>query len=168
VVPRSSGGTTSTASGTAVGESLGNATAGEITGLSINSQTSGVGGTVSATVLGGTPRRPAASIVRLGDVARLEMGSQNYRQAMSFDGHPSVGVAVFQLPGTNALDIADRVKQKMRELSRRFPDGVEYRIAYDTTPFIRESVADVFKTLFEPRRWWRWWCFASCKTGARC
>ena len=77
------------------------------------------------------------------------MGGQNYRQAMTFDGHPSVGVAVFQLPGTNALDIADRVKAKMKELAKRFPDGVDYKIAYDTTPFIRESVADVFKTLLE-------------------
>ncbi len=75
------------------------------------------------------------------------MGSQNYRQAMTFDGHPSVGVAIFQLPGTNALDVAERVKKKMRQLAKRFPDGVDYQIAYDTTPFIRESVADVFQTL---------------------
>ena len=77
------------------------------------------------------------------------MGAQNYRQAMTFDGYPSVGLAVFQLPGTNALDIGDRVRAKMKELSKRFPEGVDYEIAYDTTPFIRESVQDVFMTLFE-------------------
>ena len=60
-----------------------------------------------------------------------------------------MGIAVFQLPGTNALDVADRVKAKMKELKTRFPEGVDYEIAYDTTPFIRESVADVVKTLFE-------------------
>ena len=77
------------------------------------------------------------------------MGAQNYNQAQTFDGHPSVGIAVFQLPGTNALDVAERVRAKMEELKTRFPEGVDYNIAYDTTPFIRESVADVVQTLFE-------------------
>ncbi len=77
------------------------------------------------------------------------MGALNYNQAQTFDGHHSVGIAVFQLPGTNALDVADRVKRKMAELKKRFPEGIDYQIAYDTTPFIRESVADVVKTLFE-------------------
>ena len=95
------------------------------------------------------PPRPAAGIVRLRDIGRVEMGAANYTQAQTFDGHQSVGIAVFQLPGTNALDVADRVKAKMRELKKRFPEGVEYDIAYDITPFIRESVADVVKTLFE-------------------
>ena len=95
------------------------------------------------------PPRPAAGIVRLRDIARVEMGALNYTQAQTFDGHQSVGIAVFQLPGTNALDVADRVQAKMEELKTRFPEGVDYQIAYDTTPFIRESVADVVKTLFE-------------------
>ena len=77
------------------------------------------------------------------------MGALNYNQAQTFDGHQSVGIAVFQLPGTNALDVAQRVQSKMKELKTRFPEGLEYQIAYDTTPFIRESVADVVKTLFE-------------------
>jgi hydrophobe/amphiphile efflux-1 (HAE1) family protein len=92
---------------------------------------------------------PAPGIVRLRDVARVELGAQNYNQACTFDGHPSVGLSVYQLPGTNALDVAERVRTRMKELKSRFPDGVEYSIAYDTTPFIRESVADVVKTLFE-------------------
>ena len=75
--------------------------------------------------------------------------AQNYNQSCIFDGRPSVGLSVYQLPGTNALDVAERVQAKMKELKTRFPDGVDYAIAYDTTPFIRESVADVFTTLLE-------------------
>jgi multidrug efflux pump len=67
----------------------------------------------------------------------------------TFDGKPSVGLSVFQLPGTNALDVADAVRKKMDELKTRFPDGVDYVIGYDTTPFIRESVMDVVTTMFE-------------------
>src|SRR5262249_13664858 len=63
------------------------------------------------------------------------------------DGKPSVGLTVFQLPGTNALETADRVKEKMRELEASFPDHLRYTCAYDTTPFIRESVNEVFTTL---------------------
>ena len=90
---------------------------------------------------------PATGIVRLRDVARIELGAQNYNQSCTFDGHPSVGLSIYQLPGTNALDVADRVRAKMEELKTRFPDGVDYDIAYDTTPYIRESVYEVFKTL---------------------
>ena len=77
----------------------------------------------------------------------LRWGRQNYNQSCLFDGKPSVGLGVFQLPGTNALDVADRVRAKMEELKTRFPDGLDYDIAYDTTPFIRESVADVMHTM---------------------
>jgi multidrug efflux pump len=95
------------------------------------------------------PRGPSSSIVRLRDVAEVEMGAQNYNQYLTFDGKPSMGLAVFQLPGTNALDVADRVRVKMAELKATFPQGVDYSIAYDTTPFIRESVMDVVYTLLE-------------------
>jgi multidrug efflux pump len=94
-----------------------------------------------------TVRDPSTGIVRLRDVARVEMGAQNYNQSCTFDGHPSVGLSIYQLPGTNALDVADRVRAKMEELKARFPDDVEYDIAYDTTPYIRESVNEVFNTL---------------------
>ena len=63
------------------------------------------------------------------------------------DGRPSAGLGIFQLPGSNALDIADRVKAKMRELEARFPRGLRYAVVYDTTPFVRESVNEVFHTL---------------------
>ena len=95
----------------------------------------------------GGAEEPATAIVRLRDVARIELGALNYTQSCTFDGYPSVGLNVYQLPGTNALDVADRVRAKMKELETRFPDGVEYEIAYDTTPFIRESIREVFKTL---------------------
>jgi multidrug efflux pump len=98
---------------------------------------------------GQAPPQPSASIVRLRDVARLELGAQNYNQSCTFDGHQAVGLSVYQLPGTNALDVAEAVRQKMEELKTRFPDDVEYAIGYDTTPFIRDSVMDVVWTLLE-------------------
>ena len=72
----------------------------------------------TAAPTGGTtgPTAPTASIVRLRDVARVELGAQSYTQACTFDQHPSVGLAIWQLPGTNALDVANRVKAKMEEL----------------------------------------------------
>ena len=81
------------------------------------------------------------------------MGSESIGQAMTYDGHPSVGIAVFQLPEPMHWTSASGSRRRMRELSRRFPKGVDYDTAYDTTPFIRESVQDVFVTLFEAARW---------------
>src|SRR5262249_29286268 len=106
-------------------------------------------GMLSVTAMGRGPVPPATGIVRLRDVGRIDLGAQNYSLACSFDGHPAVGLAVFQLPGTNALDVADKIRAKMEELKGDFPEGVAYQIAYDTTPFIRESVADVVQTLLE-------------------
>ena len=87
--------------------------------------------------------------VYLRDIARVELGAQNYSQNCTLDGMPSVGLAVFQLPGTNALDVANAVRRKMEILQERFPDDLDYAIYYDTTPFVEESVRDVVKTLFE-------------------
>ena len=81
------------------------------------------------------------------DVARVELGSQQYNQSCTLDGQPSVALSIFQLPGSNALQTADGVYAKMKELRTRFPEGLEYQIVYDTTPFIRESINEVFKTL---------------------
>ncbi len=89
----------------------------------------------------------SSQVVHLSDVARLELGAQQYDQAASLDGQPSVGLAVFQLPGSNALGVAEAIKKKMEELKKRFPHGVDYRIVYDTTPFIEQSVEEVFHTL---------------------
>jgi multidrug efflux pump len=108
-------------------------------------------GTQAPTVasFGRRARRPADSLVRLRDVGRVELAAQSYNLSCTFDGKPSVGLAVYQLPGTNALDVADRVKLRLKELRSRFPEGLDYAIPYDTTPFIRESVQEVVRTLLE-------------------
>ena len=93
------------------------------------------------------PQPQAVGIVRLRDVARVELGSHQYDQSCTLDGKPSVAVSIYQLPGSNALNTAAGVYAKMKELRTRFPDGLEYKIVYDTTPFIRESVDEVFNTL---------------------
>jgi multidrug efflux pump len=86
-------------------------------------------------------------ITYLRDVSRTELGAKSQDTLCRLDGRPSAGLAVYLLPGANALDTADRVKAKMRELEARFPKGLHYAIQYDTTPFIRESVDEVFRTL---------------------
>ena len=93
------------------------------------------------------PTSPNVAVVRLKHISRVEMGALNYNMSCTFDGGPSVGLSVYQLPGTNALDVADRVRDKMKDLKKRFPEGIDYTIAYDTTPFIRESIGEVFNTL---------------------
>src|SRR5207248_7955658 len=86
-------------------------------------------------------------IVRLRDVARIELGAQGYDQTCTLDGRPSVALSIYQRPGSNALETARLVREKMDELKGRFPEGLDYAIVYDTTPFITESVNEVFKTL---------------------
>jgi multidrug efflux pump len=79
----------------------------------------------------------------------VELGAKNYDVNSYLDGEPSVTLAIFQLPGSNALDTAKAIRAKMEELKGKFPEGVEYRIHYDTTVFIKESVASVLHTLIE-------------------
>ena len=86
-------------------------------------------------------------VVRLKDVARIELGAQGYDQTCTLDGKPSVALSIYQRPGSNALETSDLVKDKMEELKKRFPAGIDYAVVYDTTPFIEESVREVFKTL---------------------
>src|SRR5579872_5144515 len=88
-------------------------------------------------------------LVRLSDVARIELGAQAYDQTCTLNGRPSVALSVYQLPGSNALEVANRVRTRMEELKHRFPDGIDYAIVYDTTPFINESIKEVFETLFD-------------------
>ncbi len=90
---------------------------------------------------------PDGRLTRLKDVARVEMAAKNIDVNTLVNGMPSVGLGIFQLPDGNALDTADRIKAKMEELKQNFPEGLEYQIRYDTTPFIRESISEVFKTL---------------------
>jgi multidrug efflux pump len=88
-------------------------------------------------------------MVRLKDVARVELGAKNQDLSSQVNGRPCVSIAVFQLPDANALDTAVIVKDKIKELAADFPEGVDYEIRYDTTPYISESIGEVFKTLRE-------------------
>jgi multidrug efflux pump len=91
----------------------------------------------------------AGEVTRVKDVGRVELGAKNEDVSSYLDGEPSTTLAIFQLPGANALQTADNIREKMQELKERFPDGVDYKIVYDTTVFIDESVHEVYKTLFE-------------------
>ncbi len=86
-------------------------------------------------------------VTYLRDVSRTALGARNQDTLGRLDGRPSPGVVVFLLPGSNALATADGIKARMRELETRFPRGLRYAVIYDTTPFIRESVNEVFHTL---------------------
>ena len=86
-------------------------------------------------------------VVYLKDVARTELGAKNQDYTLALDGKPAVGLAIFQLPGSNALDVADHIKARTRELEKHFPNGIRTAIVYDTTPFVRESMDEVFHTL---------------------
>ena len=88
-------------------------------------------------------------LVRLSDVARLELGAGDYTLRSQLDGSDAVGIGIFQAPGANALQIRDDVIAAMDEASTRFPPGVEYEALYDTTIFVRESISAVITTLLE-------------------
>ena len=88
-------------------------------------------------------------ITRLQDVARIELGGKTYNINSRLSGSPSASIAVYQLPGSNALAVSDRVHQAMDEMSRYFPEGMEYQIPYDTTVFIDASINQVYVTLAE-------------------
>ncbi len=81
------------------------------------------------------------------DLKGVELGAQSYDQVCWLDGRDSVALSVYQLPGSNALDVARSVRERMQDLRQRFPDDIEYDIVYDTTPFIQESINEVFNTL---------------------
>jgi HAE1 family hydrophobic/amphiphilic exporter-1 len=88
-------------------------------------------------------------ITRLRDVARVELGGKSYGVVSRLNGATSASLAIYQLPGANALDVAQQVRATMEELSGFFPEGLEYAIPYDTTIFVQQSIEEVFKTLFE-------------------
>ncbi|MRU15091.1 efflux RND transporter permease subunit [Roseovarius sp. A21] len=88
-------------------------------------------------------------LVLLEDVARIEIGAENYATIARFNKDPASGMAISLAPGANALDTARAVKDRMEEFAQFFPEGVDYVIPYDTTPFIEISIEEVVKTLFE-------------------
>lgn len=91
----------------------------------------------------------SGQVVYFKDVGRAELGAQSYDVNCYLNGEPSVALAVYQLPGSNALATADAVRRRMEELKAQFPEGLDYKIQYDTTIFVDESVHEVYKTLFE-------------------
>ncbi|HZX80092.1 MAG TPA: multidrug efflux RND transporter permease subunit [Lysobacter sp.] len=88
-------------------------------------------------------------VVRLSDVARIELGAGDYTLRSQLDGKNAVAIGIFQAPGANALEIRDQVIAKMDGLSQAFPAGIEYRSVYDTTVFVRDSIKAVITTLLE-------------------
>ena len=89
------------------------------------------------------------AVTRLRDVARLELGAADYALRSLLNNDPAVGMGVFQAPGSNALDISTNVRATMAELQKNMPEGVEFRIAYDPTQFVRASIKSVIQTLLE-------------------
>ncbi|TPG58302.1 efflux RND transporter permease subunit [Ewingella americana] len=89
------------------------------------------------------------TIVRLRDVARIEMGSGSYALRSQLNNKDAVGIGIFQAPGSNAIDLSDAVRAKMGELATRFPDGMTWKAPYDPTVFVRDSISAVVHTLLE-------------------
>ncbi|MEK9971042.1 MAG: efflux RND transporter permease subunit, partial [Ferrovibrio sp.] len=92
---------------------------------------------------------PDGRLVRLEDVARVELGAKDYASRSYLDSQTAIAMGVFQRPGTNALETSEAVIRKMDELAKDFPEGLEYTIIYNPTEFIAESVHEVYKTLIE-------------------
>jgi hydrophobic/amphiphilic exporter-1 (mainly G- bacteria), HAE1 family len=89
------------------------------------------------------------TLVKLKDVGRAELGAENYNTFLRFRGNDAVGLGIYQIPGSNALDVAKGVKAEMARLAPSFPPGLKYQVAFDTTAFVEESMTEVVKTLIE-------------------
>ena len=89
------------------------------------------------------------SVVRIKDVATVDLGAETYTTNSTLDGGETVGIGTYQLPGANALDLAKEIRAAMELLKEDFPSGVDYKIIYDTTEFVKESIKEVVITLFE-------------------
>lgn len=89
------------------------------------------------------------SSLRLKDLARVELGAEDYSVNAFYNGHPAVAFGLFLQPGANALNVAEGVAKKLEELSQTFPEGLQYAIPYDTTSFVNVSIKEVIKTFIE-------------------
>jgi hydrophobic/amphiphilic exporter-1 (mainly G- bacteria), HAE1 family len=92
---------------------------------------------------------PDGSQVKLKDVARLELGTENFNSIGKINGKPGAAIAVFQVPGSNALETAANIKKAMEELSGRFPEDLKYNVVLDTTLAVSEGISEIITTLFE-------------------
>ena len=92
---------------------------------------------------------PDGSSLRLKDIAKTELGAQNYGVEESYNGKDSESFGIFLQPGANALEVAGNVNKKMEELAQSFPQGLQYAVAYDTTKFVKISIKEVVKTFIE-------------------
>jgi multidrug efflux pump len=92
---------------------------------------------------------PSGATLRLSDVARVELGAQDYNFEASYNGKPAVPIGLYLQPGANALETVDAIRAKMAEISQRFPDGLAYDIPFDTTKFVRVSIEEVIRTFIE-------------------
>jgi HAE1 family hydrophobic/amphiphilic exporter-1 len=92
---------------------------------------------------------PGTVVTRVRDVGRVEIGAQTYGQIFTLDGKPAAGIAIYQAPNANALEVEKAVSAKMAVLSRNFPQGVSYAVPFDTTKFVSASIDEVYKTLIE-------------------
>ncbi len=93
--------------------------------------------------------RQGGRLVHLRDVARIELGSQNYSQDFRLDGRRAAGIAIYQTPEANSLQVGQAVRAAMERMSRRFPEGLRFAIPYDTTTFVHDSVSEVYTTLYQ-------------------
>lgn len=89
------------------------------------------------------------TLVTLKDVGRAELGAQSYNSFVRYRGKEGVGILIFPIPGSNALNVAKEVKAEMERLAKEFPPGMKYQVAFDTTLFVEESLREVIKTLYE-------------------
>ncbi len=92
---------------------------------------------------------PDGSVVRLRDVARIELGAQLYNMIGRLNGKPAAVLAIYQIPGSNALEVAGTIRKTMDELSQRFPEDLRYEISLDTTLSVTEGISEIVHTLFE-------------------
>ncbi|MBB3661049.1 HAE1 family hydrophobic/amphiphilic exporter-1 [Rhizobium sp. BK650] len=88
-------------------------------------------------------------VTRIRDIGRVELGAQTYSQSFMQNGRPAAGIGIFQLPEANAIAVAQVVRAKMAELSKSFPQGLEYQMPFDTTKFVNASINEVYVTLIE-------------------
>lgn len=90
-----------------------------------------------------------ARVVRIRDVGRVELGSSNYSMSANLNNTPTAAIGIYQLPGANALNVANEVRKTVEKMAKKFPPGMKYSIPFDTTKFVKASVNEVYHTLFE-------------------